>query len=267
MKAIRTIMFVALAAFCVSCGSSRKSQQSQQPQQPYPDYAYPPQYYQPQAQQGTSDGFIKKEVSRIMKLSVEQGTNEIRAYGQAVDPNEQMAISLARSQASAALQAKVEVYVRAAWDQYHETTAVNGQYGADDNARAQVITAVKSALKGVDDVDFDIFYNPTERLYKCEYCVKYNRAGIMAVMAQQSARIKANEKQFEKDVQHAWDYLDAQNYTETLGEQQAARQNAMYQDNLDREHQREMQRNAQYNQQPSNQQPSNQQPYNQQYNQ
>ena len=266
MKTIRTIMFVAMAAVCVSCGSSRKSQQNQQQ---YPNYAYPPQYYQPQGPQASPDGFIKKEVSRIQKLAVEMNTGEIRAYGQAIDPNEQMAISLARSQATAQLQTKVEVYVRAAWDQYMESTAVNGQRGSDENSRAQVITAVKSALKGVDDVDFEVFYNPTERLYKCEYCVKYNRAGIMSIMAQQSARIKANEKQFEKDVQHAWDYLDAENNRMTLGEQQAERRNAMQQDNYDRQHQRNMERDAQYQQyqQQNNQQYNNQVPYNGQYNQ
>lgn len=250
MKAIRVILFVALAAAFVSCGPSRQAQQYP----PYPNYGYPyppqypPQQYVPQDQNKPSvDGYYKKEVSRIASLAVQTGTNEIRAFGQAISPNEQMAISQARSQATAALQTKVEVYVRAAWDQYMESTGVNGQYGVDDNARSQVITAVKSSLSGADDVDFEVFYNPTDRTYKCEYCVKYNKAGVMSIMNQHSARIKENEKQFEKDVQHAWDFLDAKYNRETLGEQQAQRQNAMQQDNMDRQHQRDMEKREQYN--------------------
>ena len=206
MKAIRVILLVALATACVSCGSMRKSQESKQ--KPQQEFAL-----------ANPQEFKKVEVSRIRALSVETGTGEIRAYGQALSPNEQMAISMARSQAVAALQSKIETYVRAAWDQYTEVTGVNNQYGMDENARAQVITAVKGIVAGADDVDFDVFYNSTDRVYKCEYCVKYNKAGVMSVMSEHSKRIKDNEKQFEEDVQHAWDYLDQKNNKEVLGEE------------------------------------------------
>ena len=70
----------------------------------------------------------------------------------------------------------------------------------------------------------------------------------MAVMQAQSERILKNEKQFEQDMQHAWDALDAQNNRLSLGEQQEMRKNEMEQGNLDRQHQRDMQKSAQQNQ-------------------
>ena len=50
-------------------------------------------------------------------------------------------------------------------------------------------------------------------------CVTYSRAGILNAMQQQSERIHNNEKQFEKDMTHAWDALDVQNNRMTPGEQ------------------------------------------------
>ena len=67
-------------------------------------------------------------------------------------------------------------------------------------------------------------------------------------MQQQSERIRANEKKFEQDMQHAWDALDAQNNRVSLGEQQQMRQNEMQQNNLDRQNQRDMQYQNQQNQ-------------------
>lgn len=41
--------------------------------------------------------------------------------------------------------------------------------------------------------------------------------------------------------------ISMQSIIETLGEQQAQRQNAMQQDNMDRQHQRDMEKREQYN--------------------
>jgi hypothetical protein len=40
----------------------------------------------------------------------------------------------------------------------------------------------------------------------------------MSIMKEHSARIKANEKQFEHDMQDAWDLLDAENGRPTSSE-------------------------------------------------
>ena len=266
MKAKSVIAMLAIAIVFTACGTAKKAQQ-QQPQ--YPNYGgYQPQPgYQYQAQQGIYQGqqpvyqqqyqsqagpdeagFVEVKKSPIEELSLATGTNEIRAFGSAESGNEQMALNAARAQATAALQEKIEVYVRAGLDQYNQETGVNGEYALDELTRNQVITAVKGIVTGATILDSRKMFNPTSKRYKYEVCVTYDRAGILSCMQQQSARIRANEKKFEEDMQHAWDALDAQNNRITLGEQQQQRQNEMEQNNLDRQNQRDMQYQNQQNQ-------------------
>lgn len=77
--------------------------------------------------------------------------------------------------------------------------------------------------------------------------MKYDRAGILNAMQQQSERIRNNEKQFEADMKAAWDALDAENNRVSLAEQQQMRQNALQQNNLDRANERKIERIKQYN--------------------
>ena len=254
MKQIRLISLAAVAILCASCGASRQAQQQQAQQ--YPNYGgYQPQpqqgYYQQQyqSQQGPdASGYVEIKKSPIEELSMACGTGEIRSYGSAESGNEQMALNAARAQATAALQEKIEVYVRAGLDNYAQETGVNGQYALDESTRNQVMTAVKGIVKGASVVDSRKMYNPTTKRYKYEVCMKYDRAGVLEVMQQQSERILANEKKFEQDMQAAWDALDAENQRVSLGEQQQLRQNQMEQNNMDRQHQRDMQYQQQQNQ-------------------
>lgn len=274
MKANHLILLSFAAIALVACGTAKQAQ-NQQPQQ-YPNYGgyYPqqppqgyqqyPQQQQPQYQQNTQQpqyqqqyqsqqgadaaGFIEIKKSPIEELSLALGTNEIRAFGQAESGNEQMALNAARAQATAALQEKIEVYVRAGLDQYMQETGVNNEYALDESTRNQVQTAVKGIVSGAKVLDSRKLYNPNTKRYKYEVCVTYDRAGILNAMAAQSERIHRNEKQFEQDMQQAWDALDAQNNRITLGEQQQQRQNEMLQENRDREHQRVMEYQNQQNQ-------------------
>lgn len=266
MKNLYLILAMLSLLVMSSCGASRKAAQSnaQYPQQPYPNYGgYQPQpgYYQ-QAQQGIytnqqqsgyqqqyqsqqgpdAAGFVEIKKSPIEELSLAVGTGEIRSYGAAESGNEQMALNAARAQASAALQEKIEMYVRAGLDSYVQETGVNGEYSLDESTRNQVMTAVKGIVKGATLVDSRKLYNPQTRRYKYEVCMKYDRAGVLSIMQQQSERIRSNEKKFEEDMQKAWDALDAENNRLSLGEQQQQRNNAMEQDNLDRQHQRDMEK-------------------------
>jgi len=228
------LILIALASFAVvSCGTANKAQEANQQQ--YPNYGgyYPqgqPGNYQ-QAQMGIQQnqvqpgynqqyqtqlgpdaaGYVEIKKSPIEELSLAVGTGEIRAYGQAESGNEQLALNAARAQATASLQEKIEVYVRAGLDRYVQETGVNGEYSLDEMTRNQIITAVKGIVNGATILDSRKMYNPTTRRYKYEVCVKYDRAGILSTMQQQSSRIRANEQQFEADMQHAWDALDAQN--------------------------------------------------------
>lgn len=267
---------IAIAAVFAGCKSSKQSQQAfNQPpygyQQPYPNYnGYQPQggyYPQPgqyqqvnpnqptngyqqqyQSQQGPdAAGFVEIQKSPIEELALAVGTNEIRAYGSAESGNAQMAFNAARAQATAALKEKMEVYVRAGLDQYVQETGVNSEYSLDEATRNQVITAVKGIINGASVLDSRKLFNPKNKRYKYEVCMKYDRAGILNAMQQQSERIRNNEKQFEADMKEAWDALDAENNRVSLTEQQQMRQNAMQQNNLDRANERKIERIKQYN--------------------
>lgn len=271
MRTKSILAICAIAVVFTACGTAKQAQQQQQSsQQPqYPNYGgYQPQPgYQYQAQQGIyqgqqpvyqqqyqsqsgpdAAGYVEIKKSPIEELSMAVGTNEIRAYGQAESGNEQMAMNAARAQATAALQEKIEVYVRAGLDQYMQETGVNNEYSLDESTRNQVMTAAKGIVSGATILDSRKLYNPNNKRYKYEICVKYDRAGVLNAMQQQSERIRANEKKFEEDMQHAWDALDAQNNRISLGEQQQMRQNEMEQNNLDRQNQRDMQYQNQQNQ-------------------
>lgn len=267
MKTLHIITLSVATLAIVSCGSARKAQESQTQQYPnYGGYQPQPGYYQ-QAQQGIyqgqapqyqqqyqsqpgydASGFVEERKSPILELSLAVGTNEIRAFGQAESGNEQMALNAARAQAIAALRGKIETYVEAGLIQYDQDTGVNSEFALDESTRNRVMTAAKGVVNGASILDARKLYNPTTKRYKYEVCVTYNRVGILSVMQQQSDRIRANEKVFEQDMQHAFDALDAHNNRVTLGEQQQQRQNEMQQNNLDRQNQRDMQYQNQQNQ-------------------
>lgn len=237
MKTNRFAFFMLSTVAIASCGSAKKAQETQQQYPNYGGYQPQPSYYQ-QAQQGIQQGqapqyqqqyqsqqgpdvagFVEIKKSPIEELSLATGTNEIRAYGQAESASEQLALNAARAQAAAALQEKIEVYVRAGLDQYTQQTGTNGEYSLDETIRNQVITAAKGVVNGCTVLDSRKLYNPNTKRYKYEVCVTYSRAGILNAMQQQSERIHNNEKQFEKDMTHAWDALDVQNNRMTPGEQ------------------------------------------------
>lgn len=268
MKKSSFYLTMAAALVLCSCGTSRKAQQTQQEQ--YPNYGgYQPQPANiQQAQQGIyygqqppvyrqqyqsqtepdASGFVEVKKSPIEVLSVAVGTNEIRAYGSAESGNEQMALNAARAQAIVALQEKIQVYVKAGLDRYDHEEGVNSEYSTDEVTRNKVETAVKGIVNGASVLDTRKLYNPNTKRYKYEVCVTYNKAGVLSVIQQQSERIRANEKQFEQDMQEAWAALDAENNRVLFGEQQQPRQNEMQQNNLDRQHQGDMQYQKQQNQ-------------------
>lgn len=272
------LLLTTLSLLFVGCKSSKQAY-NQPPygyQQQYPNYNgyqpqgsgyYPQQQYVPvnQNQQGYQQqyqnqqgpdaaGFIEIQKSPIEELSLAVGTNEIRAFGSAESGNAQMAFNAARAQATAALKEKMEVYVRAGLDQYIQETGVNSEYSLDESTRNQVMTAVKGIINGASVLDSRKLYNPKTKRYKYEVCMKYDRAGILSVMQQQSERIRNNEKQFEADMKEAWDALDAENNRVSLGEQQQIRHNEMQQKNLDRENQRQIEKMKQQQNSNSNQQ-------------
>jgi len=181
--------------FLCACGSTQKAVYQQQ--------------YQSTTKADPS-GYEEVSKSPILELSMATGTDEIRAYGSAESGDEQLALNAARAQAIAALQEKIEVYVRAGLDRYVQETGVDSEHSLDQTTRNQVQTAVKGIVSGAKVLESRKLYNRNTGRYKYEVCVTYDRAGILNVMQKQSDRILRNEKQFEKDMTEAWDALDAQ---------------------------------------------------------
>ncbi len=211
MKPIEIFFLAAASVALVSCGSAKKAQQDSYQSQAA---QYQQQY---QSQQSADEaGFVEVKRSPIEELSLAQETDEIRAYGQAESSNEQLALNAARAQAIGALQEKIEVYVRTGLDRYMQETGVNSEYALDELTRNKVEAATKGIVNGASILESRKLYNPNTKRYKYEVCVKYDRAGILNVMAQQSKRIQANEKQFEANMQQAWDELDAANGRTTI---------------------------------------------------
>lgn len=166
MKTTRLLFFSLASIVLVSCGSAKKTQDNSQ--QYYPNYGgYYPQapvgnYQQQYQSQPGPDaaGFVEVKRSPIEELSCAVGTNQIRAYGQAEASSEQLALNAARAQAIAALQEKIEVYVRSGLDQYTQQTGVNGEFGLDESIRNQVVVAAKGVVNGASVLDTRKLYNP-----------------------------------------------------------------------------------------------------------
>ncbi len=188
------------------------------------------------------DGYEEVKMSPIEELAYE-ASDEIRGFGQSTSANAQLALSAAKAQATADLQQKIEQYVRFGLNQYMDETEVNDASSLDAKTRNDVVTAAKGVIEGAVVLKTRKLYNKAKRKYKYEVCMKYDKAGILGAMEAQSARILQNRAKFEKDMQDAWDELDERNGRMTAAEKRAAREervNAIHQDNLDRQNQREI---------------------------
>ena len=268
-------MLIACALGTVSCASKKVANQQPpypnyagqpqqpyygQPQQPYygqpqqPYYGQPQQPYygqpQPQApqQQGPdADGFTVQQESPILQLSQEAPQGEIRAYGEGVSPNGQLALNIARSQAVAQMQVQIESFIKYAIDIYNDQTGVNESMSIDQKVREDLITLAKGTVQGAIILETRKLYNSKNKQYKYEVCVKYDKAGVVGALEEQSQRILKNREKFLEDMKDVWDEYDRANGRKTQAELEneeklriEASKNAMEQENLDRQNAREI---------------------------
>lgn len=191
---------------------------------------------------------------------------DIRAYGRDQSAKSNFARNKAENQARMELARQIEGYARYAINQYNEETTAGGNTGIDANEQESAITAAKQVIEGAKIIDSQEYYDNNNKTYTWEVCVAYDRAGLYSVMEEQSARIKKNKAKFEQDMQKYFDEMDHMQGRLTETEKKQAVQNQMQQDQLNQQHQRDMQMNQQRfdNNQQSIQQ---QQQYNLQYQQ
>ena len=208
----KLVYFTFCLLIAISCGSAKKAVQADNDYQAYEmNQPVPPPSTADNNYQEDDGEFVEIALSPIEELSLATNTNEIRAFGQAESMNEQLALNAARAQAIAALQEKIEVYVKAGLDRYVQETNNNGVYTIDESVKSQVVTAAKGTVSGATVLDSRKLYNPKTKRYKYEVCVKYDREGIITTMQKQDDHIAANEKKFAEEMIQAWNYLDEQN--------------------------------------------------------
>lgn len=250
-------------------------QQNQMQQQGQLNYqqmqgAYPQQgmYPQQQAQGQVLPSQFGQAVqrTRVEDLALTSTGTDIRAYGRDQSAKSNFARNKAENQARMELARQIEGYARYAINQYNEETTAGGNTGIDANEQESAITAAKQVIEGAKIIDSQEYYDNNNKTYTWEVCVAYDRAGLYSVMEEQSARIKKNKAKFEQDMQKYFDEMDHMQGRLTETEKKQAVQNQMQQDQLNQQHQRDMQMNQQRfdNNQQSIQQ---QQQYNLQYQQ
>lgn len=246
--------------------------QIQQGQQSYQQMqgAYPQQGMYPQQQtQGQvlpSQFGQAVQRTRVEEIALTSTGTDIRAYGRDQSAKSNFARNKAENQARMELARQIEGYARYAINQYNEETTAGGNTGIDANEQESAITAAKQVIEGAKIIDSQEYYDNNNKTYTWEVCVAYDRAGLYSVMEEQSARIKKNKAKFEQDMQKYFDEMDHMQGRLTETEKKQAVQNQMQQDQLNQQHQRDMQMNQQRfdNNQQSIQQ---QQQYNLQYQQ
>ena len=246
-------------------------QQGMYPQQGYPqqNMQYPQQGYAQQMPQGQllpSQFGQAVQRTRVEDAAMTSTGTDIRAYGREQSAKSNFARNKAENQARMELARQIEAYARYAMNQYNEETTAGGNMALDANDQESAITAAKNVIEGAKIIDSQEYYDNNSKMYTWEVCVAYDRADLYSVMEEQSKRIKENKAKFEKEMQKFFDELDHMQGRLTEAEKAQAVKNQFQQDQLNAQHQRDMQMQQQRfdNNQQSVQQ---QQQYNLQYQQ
>ena len=246
-------------------------QQGMYPQQGYPqqNMQYPQHGYAQQMPQGQllpSQFGQAVQRTRVEDAAMTSTGTDIRAYGREQSAKSNFARNKAENQARMELARQIEAYARYAMNQYNEETTAGGNTALDANDQESAITAAKNVIEGAKIIDSQEYYDNNSKMYTWEVCVVYDRAGLYSVMEEQSARIKKNKAKFEQDMQKYFDEMDHMQGRLTEAEKAQAVKNQFQQDQLNAQHQRDMQMQQQRfdNNQQSVQQ---QQQYNLQYQQ
>ena len=246
-------------------------QQGMYPQQGYPqqNMQYPQQGYAQQMPQGQllpSQFGQAVQRTRVEDAAMTSTGTDIRAYGREQSAKSNFARNKAENQARMELARQIEAYARYAMNQYNEETTAGGNTALDANDQESAITAAKNVIEGAKIIDSQEYYDNNSKMYTWEVCVAYDRAGLYSVMEKQNERIKKNKANFEQKMQKHFDEMDHMQGRLTEAEKAQAVKNQFQQDQLNAQHQRDMQMQQQRfdNNQQSVQQ---QQQYNLQYHQ
>ena len=155
-----------------------------------------------------SDGYSVEDISPIMQMSLETGTDEIRAYGISESRNEMFAYNKAVTHATANLRKKMELYIRYGIDMYNDELETDDGSSISNKTREQVVNACKGIVEGINVIKCQKYYNRYKQMYRYEVCVKYDKENIISNIKSQDRQLLKKEKEFERDMMDAWDELD-----------------------------------------------------------
>ena len=165
-----------------------------------------------------SDGYSVEDISPIMQLSLETGTDEIRAYGISESRSEMFAYNKAVTHATANLRKKMELYIRYGIDMYNDELETDDGSSISNKTREQVVNACKGIVEGINVIKCQKYYNRYKQMYRYEVCVKYDKENIISNIKSQDKQLLKKEKEFERDMMDAWDELDKYQYDKKKSE-------------------------------------------------
>lgn len=165
-----------------------------------------------------SDGYSVEDISPIMQMSLETGTDEIRAYGVSESRNEMFAYNKAVTHATANLRKKMELYIRYGIDMYNDELETDDGSSISNKTREQVVNACKGIVEGINVIKCQKYYNRYNHMYRYEVCVKYDKENIINNIKSQDRQLLKKEKEFERDMMDAWDELDKYQYDKKKSE-------------------------------------------------
>lgn len=165
-----------------------------------------------------SDGYSVEDISPIMQMSLETGTDEIRAYGVSESRNEMFAYNKAVTHATANLRKKMELYIRYGIDMYNDELETDDGSSISNKTREQVVNACKGIVEGINVIKCQKYYNRYKQMYRYEVCVKYDKENIISNIKSQDRQLLKKEKEFERDMMDAWDELDKYQYDKKKSE-------------------------------------------------
>lgn len=178
--------------------------------------------------------------SRLEKR-VFESPEKLRTIGEDASREAQSARNVAELQARAQMQRNIEGFVKDALERYRKETQLDDAKKDQANDEQLSQGVAKGILNGCRVIDYELFYNASTKKYTAQVLVEYDKAGVMGLLESQEAAIMRNRAIFEKHMQDVFDEYEYEKTGSTYTMRKKAAENAMEQDNLDRQAKRDAQ--------------------------
>ena len=252
------IVAFATCMMLASCGT-KKAAVAQQP--PYPNYAgqYPPQYQQYPPQQTvqeqpkkTIDDIMReREEEEMMKLNVCEyksmhwEDNDIRAYGVGSGFDKEAARENAIINAEGELAAIMDRWISDVIDRTNTGTQLNGVNRQERVTQQDQVRMSELALRGRRQLCIT-YENIKGGGVECHVCYGIDvDAATNAILSQkEAAQLIENAERFREQANNIREEIRFQRTGENNATKKAEYENKMRQENLDKQHQRNMEQTA-----------------------